>query len=242
MLKAQGKFDEALSAFDEVVNHHPENVVAKSGRAEVLKAQGQFDAALTAFDEAIKQHPVARNGRSCILAALGRYEEALEELPVADLVGLEDWIGLHIRGMISMRLRRIDDAIQIFQRGVNEDPFPSSVPYFQTALAVALIRQRKYKDASTVLSNINAPDLKPQINMLRLHVLGETEQFEEANSAFQDLTPKPWSISSELLDELHRRYILKAPAKESDEWVFDQEVGSLLLVANQQASISSYMH
>ncbi len=277
VLKAQGQFDLALTAFDEVIKQHPRDAVAKTGRAEVLKAQGQFDLALTAFDEVIEQHPrdavaktgraevlkalgelepaltayneisvrfpddaVARNGRSCILAVLGRYEEALEKLPDKNPVGLQDWIGLHIRGMILMRSGRMDEAAQIFQRGVADNPFPSSAAYFQTALTVALIRQEEYEEASRVLSDIKAPNLQPQIDVLRLHISGEKEQFEEANAAFHDLTPKPWSISDQLLDELHRRYILKAPPKRSNEWVFDQEVGSLLLVANQQASILSY--
>jgi len=73
-----------------------------------------------------------------------------------------------------------------------------------------------------------------------LHVAGEKKQFEEAEAAFQDLKPKPWSISDDLIDEFHRRYVLKTGPKRSDDWVFDQEVGILLLVANQQTLISSY--
>ena len=243
VLKAQGQFDLALTAFDEVIKQHPRDAVAKTGRAEVLKALGELEPALTAYNEISVRFPddaVARNGRSCILAVLGRYEEALEKLPDKNPVGLQDWIGLHIRGMILMRSGRMDEAAQIFQRGVADNPFPSSAAYFQTALTVALIRQEEYEEASRVLSDIKAPNLQPQIDVLRLHISGEKEQFEEANAAFHDLTPKPWSISDQLLDELHRRYILKAPPKRSNEWVFDQEVGSLLLVANQQASILSY--
>src|SRR6266851_1071631 len=243
VLKAQGQFDLALTAFDEVIEQHPRDAVAKTGRAEVLKALGELEPALTAYNEISVRFPddaVARNGRSCILAVLGRYEEALEKLPDKNPVGLQDWIGLHIRGMILMRSGRMDEAAQIFQRGVADNPFPSSAAYFQTALTVALIRQEEYEEASRVLSDIKAPNLQPQIDVLRLHISGEKEQFEEANAAFHDLTPKPWSISDQLLDELHRRYILKAPPKRSNEWVFDQEVGSLLLVANQQASILSY--
>jgi tetratricopeptide (TPR) repeat protein len=245
ILKAQGEFKEALAAYDEVIRQHPENVVAKNGRAEVLTVSGELYDALTAYNEVRLRYPsntIARNGRSSVLAALRKYDEALEDLPVDNAVGLQDWIGLHIRGMVLIQMKRFEDAIQIFQRGATENPFPSSAVYFQAALAVALIRQEKYGDARNVLSDIDAPSLKPQIDVLRLHTSGEEKEFEEAKAAFQDLTPKPWSISDELLDELHRRYILKVEPKQSNEWVFDKEVECLLLVANQQASVSSYAH
>ncbi len=245
VLKAQGEFKGALAAFDEVIRQHPDDVVAKTGRAEVLKAQGEFKGALAAYDEVRNRFPddaITRNGRIWTLVALGRYDEAIEGLPGGNPAGLEDWIAFHIRGMVLMRMRRIEEAIQIFQRGVSENPFPSSAAYFQVALAVALIRQGKYRDANSLLADIDAPNLKPQVDILRLHASGEEKQFEEATVAFQELTPKPWSISDELLDELHRRYILKAPPKKSNEWVFDQEETSLLLVAGQQTSVISYAY
>jgi tetratricopeptide (TPR) repeat protein len=245
VLKAQGRLDEALEAFNAVIERHPEDVFAETGRAEVLKAQGRLEDALIAYSEITAKHPndaVARNGRSCILASLHRFEEALEGLPALNPVGLEEWIGFHIRGVVLMRRRRIDEAVKIFQQGVDEAPFASCVPYFQASLAVALIRQEKYRDANRILSKIDNPNLQPQVETFRIHACGEEGEFEEASAAFEELTRRPWSVSDELLDELHRRYILKSPPKRSNDWVFDQEVGALLLVANQQSTISSYAH
>src|SRR5205823_2937845 len=122
----------------------------------------------------------------------------------------------------------------------DENPFPVSRAYFQTALAMALIQQRRYDAAEMLLVDIKAPILEPQIRMLHLHASGEEGHDDEARANFEDLTPKPWSISDELLDELHRRYILKTTARHSDEWLFDQEVSSLLLVSTQQTS-SAYV-
>jgi len=188
VLKAQGRLDEALAAFDRVIEMRPENVVAKTGRAELLKAQGQLIESLAAYDEIRTQYPndeFARNGRSCVLATLGRYEEALESLPIKQPIGLEDWIGFHIRGMVLMRVKRLDDAIKIFRRGVDENPFMVSRPFFQTALATALIQQEKYDVAKMLLREIETPSLEPQVKMLYLHVAGVEGNDDEARIAFE---------------------------------------------------------
>jgi tetratricopeptide (TPR) repeat protein len=244
VLKAQGQLPAALAAFDEIIREHPEDVVAKSGRAEVLKAQGQLPAALAAFDEIIRDRPenvVARNGRSCVLAALQRYDEALADLPSGTPRTLQDWIGFHIRGMIMLRRGDIDEAIRIFQRGVEDDPIPLSKQYFHTALSVALMRHGEYESARKILSNVEAQELQPQVKVLLMHCFGEDDQTAEASEAFESISAKPWSISDELIEELHRRYVLKQPPQRSDDWVFDQEIGSILVVANQQAPISNYV-
>ncbi len=244
VLKAQGQLPAALAAFDEVIRDHPENVVAKNGRAEVLKAQGQLPAALVAFDEVIRDHPenvIAKNGRSCVLAALRRYEEALADLPNDTPKTLGDWIGFHIRGMIMLRRGEIDEAIRIFRQGVEDDPIPLGKQYFHTALSVALMRHGEYESAKKVLSNVMAQELQPQVNVLLMHCFGENDQTAQASEAFESISAKPWSISDELIEELHRRYVLKQPPQRSDDWVFDEEIGSILVVANQQGPISNYV-
>jgi tetratricopeptide (TPR) repeat protein len=244
VLKAQGQLPAALAAFDEVIKQHPEDVFAKTGRAEVLKAQGQLPAALAAFDEVIKQHPedvVARNGRSCVLAGLRRYDEALADLPNKIPETLGDWIGFHIRGMIMLRKGNIDEAIRIFQRGAKDDPIPLSKQYFHTALSVALMRHGEYWSATKVLSKVEAPELQPQVSVLLTHCYGENNQAAKAIEAYESISAKPWSISNELIEELHRRYVLGQPPQRSNDWVFDQEIASLLVVANQQTPISNYL-
>ena len=64
-----------MAAFDGVIVKWPDNVVAQTGRAEVLKAQGRLDDALAAFDGVIVKWPdnvVAQNGRAEVLKAQGR--------------------------------------------------------------------------------------------------------------------------------------------------------------------------
>ncbi|MEP7121560.1 MAG: tetratricopeptide repeat protein, partial [Byssovorax sp.] len=76
VLKALGRFDDALTAYDLIRRENPDNVVAKTGRAEVLKALGRFDDALRAYDLIRRENPdnvVAKNGRAEVLKALGRF-------------------------------------------------------------------------------------------------------------------------------------------------------------------------
>jgi tetratricopeptide (TPR) repeat protein len=79
MLK-NGAINEALTAYDQVIEQFPENAVAKNGRAETLRSLGKYSEALTAYDQVIEQFPenrVAKNGRAETLRSLGKYAEAL---------------------------------------------------------------------------------------------------------------------------------------------------------------------
>ena len=242
-LRALGRLPEALAAYDEVMTEYPENAVAKTGRAETLRALGRLPEALAAYDEVVAEHPqdeVARTGRSCILVALRRYNEALEYLPNESPTTLSEWIGYHIRGMIFLRMGKIEEAVKVFRRGVNENPWAASREYFRTALAVACLRRRDFIGAASILDEVTAPLLQPQANVLRLHAFGASGDTARAVTAYQNLSNKPWYISDELVEELHRQHIIKEQPRYNDDWIFDQEDSVNLLVANQQLSTSSF--
>ena len=78
--QVKGELAEALSAYEQVIREHPENAVAKNGRAEVLEAQGELAEALSAYEQVIREHPenaVAKNGRAEVLKVQGELAEAL---------------------------------------------------------------------------------------------------------------------------------------------------------------------
>ena len=80
MLK-NGGIKEALTAYDQVIEQFPWDVVARAGRAETLRSLGKYAEALTAYDQVIEQFPenvVAKNGRAETLRSLGEYADALE--------------------------------------------------------------------------------------------------------------------------------------------------------------------
>lgn len=234
VLKAQGRLPEALLAFDKVIAQHPEDVVAKTGRAEVLKVQGRLNDALSAFDEVIAQHPehvMAKHGRVTVLVASRRYEEALVHLGMKEPVTLQDWIGYHILGMIRLRTGQMVEAIRIFDDGVRNNPWPSSREYFSRALALAWLRGRDFQKASNALEHVKSPLLQPVANVLRIHAFGAQGKIEPASIAYESLSANPDLRSTDLTQELHSQFILKKPARKTEEWILDKETEILLLAA-----------
>ena len=139
------------------------------------------------YQETMESHPedvVARNGMCGVLLALGRYDEALEKLPIGNLTTLSDWIGYHIRGMIMLKKGDLNEAVRIFERGAKDNPIPSSREYFRGALAVARLRRREFDKASELLNEVTLPVLQPVVNLLRVHAFGEMQMFPQSESRF----------------------------------------------------------
>ncbi len=77
-----GKYDEALAVFDEVILKHPEYKEAFLARAITLMQMGRFDDARADFDKAIRldgNFAVAFANRGILNDRTGRYEEAVRD-------------------------------------------------------------------------------------------------------------------------------------------------------------------
>jgi tetratricopeptide (TPR) repeat protein len=199
----------------------------------VLKALGRYEEALSAYEAASEAHPqdvVAKNGRACLLAKVGRSREALALLPDPPITRVDDWIGYHVRGMILLRQGDVDKAIQIFNHGVSSCPLALSRDYFRTALAVARVRKREYAAAGEILAQVKTTQIL-STNLIGIHAfgaLGRTQAATEASRRLIDPVPMP---IAELVEELRRRYVRGEPPKHSDDWVFEQEADALLIAA-----------
>ena len=55
VLKALGRLDEALEAYDATLREFPQDVVVRNGKAEVLKALGRLDEALGAYGATVRE-------------------------------------------------------------------------------------------------------------------------------------------------------------------------------------------
>jgi tetratricopeptide (TPR) repeat protein len=77
-----GRLDDALQEYESIAKEFPHNVVARTGRAEVLKGMGHLQEALREYESIAKEFPAdvfARNGRAEVLKGMGRLEDALRE-------------------------------------------------------------------------------------------------------------------------------------------------------------------
>jgi tetratricopeptide (TPR) repeat protein len=237
VLKAQNRLPEALAAYETVVADFPENVVARTGRAEVLKAQNRLPEALAAYETVVADFPadvVARNGCAGVLSALGRFAEALARLPdsAALPVTRDEWIGFHIRAMVLLQMGKAKEAARILRRGISECPVPTSRAYFQTGLALTLIRQRAFAEAEATLEGLEEETrLAAPAAVLRFHAFGAAGNRDRASRAAERLTAFEHVVGVlEVGRELRRRFLDGVGPLETDDWLLRKEV-SLLLAA-----------
>ena len=187
--------------------------------------------ALDAYQTAMHDHPedvVAKNGCASILGMMEKWDEALALLPESTPVTLVDWIGYHIRGMILLRMGSIDAAVRIFDKGVREDPRPTSSDYFRTALAVAQLRLEQYQSACATLDSVTSSETRLYADVLRVHALGEMHS-DTTGEAYQKIPGELPPVIIELRNELGRRYVTGEPPQHNTEWLYDREC--LMLMA-----------
>src|ERR1044071_3892507 len=90
----------------------------------------------------------------------------------------------HIRGMILLRMGRVDEALHVFEQGVIGNPWPSEKEFFRTALGIAWMQQRNFLEASQILEEVSTPTLQPQADVIRIHAYGEEGKIELAKAAY----------------------------------------------------------
>lgn len=233
VLETKGDLQGALQIYDEAVRQFPREVIPWSGRAEVLKKLGQLDNALEAYDRLIQRGAREKrlwSTKAAILVAMGRYDEAEALLPIDDPRSLNDWIALHIRGMIYLRKKSFDSALEIFSRGMQHCPWYSERQYFRSAFGLASLHRRQFGQALDALSETFVA--APLANVLRIHVNGECGRSDDANIAFKSTQSNCPKVLVPLRNELANRYIFSLRDTErNDEWIFEEECRLLLLRA-----------
>lgn len=108
----QGRFEEALRAFEEAVRADPGNPVAHYNVGALKLQIGETDEAIAEFQEAVRLDPEylkARQNLGTVLSRVGRHEEALEQLQQALEIDPED---AATRQNLANALRRADRCAQ----------------------------------------------------------------------------------------------------------------------------------
>ncbi len=158
VLKAQGKFDESLQIYEEVMKSNPEDIMSKTGYAEVLKAQGKFDESLQIYEEIRKSHPedvVARNGYAEILKAQGRFGEALQIYEEIRKSHPENVVTKTGYAEILKAQGRFGEALQIYQETMKSHP---ENVVTKTGLCGVLLALGRYEEALEKLPKDSSGD------------------------------------------------------------------------------------
>lgn len=225
LLKVSNRFKGALKAYDENVRDFPFDLICLSGRADLLRRLGKFEDAINAYDGIIEKYPTylsAIISKAAVLVAEKRFAEAKALLPEEDPATEDEWIGLHVRGMIAMGEADFDKAIQILQFGLESTPFYRKRRYFKTALAAAYMRKNNFTESKNLLSNPK----EPYEHILLVHSLGALGEISEAKSVLNAMNDNFPDFAAPLKVALSDKFELTSSsghASYDEQWIFDRE-------------------
>ena len=117
---------EWLVNISKIIEEHPEDVFAKTGRAEVLKSLNRLNEALNAYEATIKDHPenmVARNGRAEVLKSLNRLDEALNAYDEIAERHPENVVARNGRAEVLKSLNRLAESNAAYKQILSDHPW-----------------------------------------------------------------------------------------------------------------------
>ena len=231
LLRLGGRLSEALSSYDQATNDFQFDFVSRISRAYLLKELGRYDLAIEAFERVEKLRPEfapAKFHKASVLAILGQYEEALALLPEEAPRTRSEWIAEHVKGMIYLRLGKLEKALDVFARGVLHNQFAKERRYFENAHAIAQIRQ---KDFQRALSHARSGE-GIAANVLKFHSYAALGREVEARREFQNLDRDPRPAVAELSKEIAVKFgIVSGRSCQSDEWIEAKHTEVVLALA-----------
>jgi predicted O-linked N-acetylglucosamine transferase (SPINDLY family) len=182
----QGRFAEALAAFDRELAARPAALEALFGRATALKHLNRLTEAREGFDAILLKMPAALgalNNRGEVLNALGLPEEALKDFERALTVKPDYPPSLLGRGVALQRLNRHEEAIKLFDRVIAQWP-DSSDAIFHRALTFAALG-----DLEGAILNYNEvirlQPIAPSAMANRATLLFALKRFDEARAGYE---------------------------------------------------------
>ena len=186
VLKAQGRFEDALAAYESIIKDFPANVFARNGKAEVLKAQGRFEDALAAYESTIKDFPAnvfARTGKAEVLKAQGRFEDALAayEATIKDFPANE--VARNGKAEVLKAHGRFEDALAAYESTIKDFPGDG---FARNGKAEVLKAQGRFEDAlAAYASTVKDFPANEVARNGQAEVLKAQGLFEEALTAYE---------------------------------------------------------
>ena len=160
VLHDQGKYDEAIQAYNKAIEIDPQYAHAWDNKGAALGAQGKYNEAIQAYDKAIEINPQyadAWSNKGVVLDDLGKYDETLKACNEAirlDPYSADSWYN---KGNALKAQKKYDEAIQAYNKAIEIDPqYAKAWGNKGTALGA----QGKYDEAIQVYDK--AIEINPQ--------------------------------------------------------------------------------
>jgi tetratricopeptide (TPR) repeat protein len=146
-LSIDGRYQEALAAYDKAIQLQPEYVDAWLGRGNSLQALMRYQEALAAYDKLIQ---LGNNfgwiGRSEALYRLQRYQEALASLDKTIQLQPNNDDAYYRQGYILDELKRYDEALLSYNRALSIEPTLNHAHVWHNK-GITLAKLKRYKQA-----------------------------------------------------------------------------------------------
>jgi len=146
-LDSQGKYDEAIQAYDEAIEIDPQYVGAWINKGSALYSQGKYDEAVQAFDEAIEINPQFAEvwyNKGSALHAQGKYDDAIKAFDETIRLNPDYAEAWYRKGTVLHLQEKYDEAIQANDEAIRLNPDYAEA---WNNKGDALIVQSKYDEA-----------------------------------------------------------------------------------------------
>jgi len=208
-LYSQGKYDQAIEAYDQAISINPQYAEAWNNKGLALRALGEYDEAIKAYDQAISINPQiaeAWSNKGVAFYNQGKYNEAIKAYDQAISINPQHAGTWSNKGNAFSGLGKYDEAIEACDQAIDINPQYADAWYNK---GVALRALGKYDEAIKAYDqaiSINPQDAEAWNNKgLALRALGKYDEAIEACDQAISINPKlaeAWSNKGNALSAL----------------------------------------
>ncbi len=123
-LRHMGKYEEALTTYERVLEKYPKHVPALIGKSVALRGLKEYDEALITLDMAIEADPKstkAWNNKGHIFRDLRKYDKALEAFAISINIDPDNAFSWNGKGLVLLNLQKYTDAIEAYNTSLNKN-------------------------------------------------------------------------------------------------------------------------
>ena len=127
---------------------------------------------LNVYESIVQEHPndaFAKYSMAFLMSDLQRYEDALLLLPEENPISVQDFIGYRMRGIVFLKSRKIDSALNVFREAIEHDPRPLSQDHSKLLLSVALNQKNNNDESFEVLDSLVTQQVQVPATVLKIY-------------------------------------------------------------------------